>query len=210
MILPNDFALVFARRAKILSAEHQRLFDLRRRIKVLERITRQEGLVSLLWQAWSFSCREVVLRSALSPDAKRTCNLREENILYLSREAVKNSPRWRVGILHGSHQEPTWGDPVKLRKIIEFLRPANEKHLLTAFGSLTRAPDLRIVRNSCAHLGESPFDELRKLSHYYATSHFSHPSDAVFWQDPDTKNFAWDIWVLECQICLDTIAFEER
>jgi len=93
--------------------------------------------------------------------------------------------------------EPTWGDLGKANEIVRELMPTNEQQLLTAFGAMNLVRDLQDVRNACAHISADRIQDMRNLRTRYDVTKLLHPSDAIFWIDPITKDYSWRSWVKE-------------
>ena len=169
-----------------------------------DRSAMQEGLVSGLWQSWSAFCRDTVLASALgtttsqgtavtSPYIGRT----EMEICYVARQLAFNLSVSTIKSLGGRHLEPTWGDLKKLNLIVGGMACTNQAQLLSAFGAALALQDLQLCRNASAHLNKGSIAEVSAVRVKYQDTKFAHPSDAVFWIDPQTRDYLWKTWVDE-------------
>ena len=198
------FHVKLEKRTAALAAAFERLAANRSQLQRVDRFALQEGLVSHLWQAWSGFSRSVVLgslkgaftKSGLAVSSAYSMNSIEE-IRYAAKIAAENGPPIRLKALSAYHLEPTWGDLAKLNNMVSVLAPSNSKQLLSAFGSAILIGDLQIIRNACAHINQDRITSVRALQVRYGRSSFIHPSDAIFWIDPITNEFAWQSWIDE-------------
>jgi hypothetical protein len=169
-----------------------------------DRSAMQEGLVSAIWQAWCAFCRETILASALgtttsagapvsSPYVGRT----EMEVCYVARQLALKVPVTTIKALGGRHMEPTWGDLGKLNLIVAGIACSNQAQLLSAFGAALGLKDLQLCRNASAHLHKGTIAEVAAARVKYQDTRFVHPSDAVFWVDPSTKDYLWKTWIDE-------------
>ena len=170
----------------------------------IDRFARNEGLVSALWQVWNHFSRSAVLFSAqgtLTSTGARThsqySHLPESELLFICRAAALGHPVTRIRPLIGNHLEPTWGDARKINRIVRAIQPSNKSNLITGFGLRSVSLDLQVVRNACAHISSDQIDEISRMKVRYANTHFSHPSDVLFWTEPSTGNEAWRVWIDE-------------
>ena len=171
----------------------------------LDRYARQEGLISILWQIWNYFCKRVIVESSLgsittsgSVSTSQFSHLSEDRLLYVCRHAARNGGNLRrIGVLRGSFEEPTWGDAVKIDRMVNYLNPSNKQNLLSGFGLRTLSMDLQKVRNACAHISHDNIEEIKNLQLTYASRQFNHPSDALLWIEPITGHEAWKVWVDE-------------
>ena len=162
-----------------------------------------EGLLSQTWQSWGRFCRQTVMASGLGCVTRNGNHLAPtvtpaqwERISYVAM-CVKNQSTVKAGKTNKIlRYEITWGDVNRLINIINFVNPQNKGQLLTGFGAIGRGPrHLQIVRNSAAHLNHETFSDVRALIPVYDTVRSRHPTDALFWIDPTTQNFAYLSWV---------------
>lgn len=173
----------------------------------MDKFSLQEGLISNLWQSWCYFCREVVISSALgaptstgimttSPYA--TCS--EMEIAYVAKKLANQEPVGRIRPLVGSHQEPTWGDPAKIGLVVAGLGTSNKGTLLTAFGVFHRLNDLQLCRNACAHVTGDMLNAVASAKVRYVDTKAQHPSDLMYWVDPQTNDYVWKSWVDEMEL----------
>ena len=164
----------------------------------IDRYALQEGLVSSLWQSWSVFCREVVVSSVRgartstgsmtsSPYARRS----EMEIAFAASQLANNRSIGTIRALASSRYEPTWGDVSRINRIVRGLKPSNSRNLLGAFGACSRIRDLHLCRNACSHLTAEMVQLVRAARVRYKSTSFAHPSDLMFWVDPNTNDFAW-------------------
>ncbi|MEQ8250488.1 MAG: hypothetical protein RIB41_04555 [Oceanibaculum nanhaiense] len=175
-----------------------------------DRFALQEGLISLLWQSWCFFCRETVINSAIgtvtesglvthSPYSRNN----EKELAYISKEL---SQRRSIGVVReigGSHLEPTWGDVAKINLIVTGLSCSNGAVLQSAFGSASVIKDLQMCRNACAHINKDNITSLINARVRYTSTAMKHPSDFIFWIDPNTRDFVWRSWLEEMELVAD-------
>jgi hypothetical protein len=174
---------------------------------VYERWAAQEGFLSSLWQAWCGFCREAIILSCrgtiTQAGNKTTCPFShhsEAEILFIAKCLANNAMPKHVRPISGIYAEPTWGDVTKISKILIGLAPSNLNVMSTAFSSITLAIDLQTVRNTCAHINRESISSINLIRVKYDSNKFKHPSDAMFWIDPITSDFAWQSWILEFRI----------
>lgn len=170
----------------------------------MDRFAQNEGLISALWQAWNHFSRSTVILSAqgtLTSTGVRTnsqySHLSESELLYVCRTAANGAQLRAIRPLIGNHLEPTWGDHIKINRIVDAIKPSNEASLLTGFGLRTISLDLQAVRNACAHISPDRVNEIQRMRIRYADTSFLHPSDVLFWTEPSTGLEVWRVWIDE-------------
>jgi hypothetical protein len=175
--------------------------------KRLDRSALQEGLVSALWQSWCAFCRDTVLSSALGATTSQGVSVTspyvgrsEMEVCYVARELAAKRRIATVKTLGGSYLEPTWGDLTKLNLILSGIACSNQNQLLTAFGAALALQDLQLCRNASAHLNKDNISVITAARVKYQHTKFIHPSDVVFWVDPQTKDYLWKTWIEEITI----------
>ena len=157
-----------------------------------------EGLLSRVWQAWCNFCRSCVIESCVGttdgtgaiiaalPDAASDAHVSGAAIRAKQRS---NPPYW------GStntllRAEPTWGDVDVLAKVLLRLRPANFLQLLAAFSNVhPSAKALQLIRNGAAHNNAQSLAEVQTLRSLYIVFPIGHPTHALFWIEPSSKDF---------------------
>ena len=197
-------------RLRVLESAHRRLLLNRLNIRKIDRFSLQHGLVSALWQAWNDVSRSILLYSvkgALSANgAVITSAFSQFTFDEIRFAAMRVSRNENVGLprtIAGDHQEPNWGDLAKVNRIILGLRPTNSNQLLSAFGSMNLVSDLQKTRNACAHISLDRIKEIYQLKTRYVGGRLFHPSDVIFWVDPITADFAWNVWIDEMKISVN-------
>ncbi len=157
-----------------------------------------EGLLSRVWQAWNTFCRTCLIESCIGTAdvnglviAGLPQALSEAHVSAAAM-AAKQGPR---SITWGTtnailRREPTWGDTNVLASIIPRLGPANRAQLLAAFSSgHAGASALQIIRNAAAHNNGQSVDQILQLRSAYVTFQISHPTQALFWIEPQSSDF---------------------
>ncbi len=179
----------------------------------VDRSAHQEGLISFLWQAWCAFCRDITVNSASgtqtvsgglvsSPYAGHS----DAEIAYVARKLIRKENIGPIKALP-SHLEPTWGDPNQVVIAANGLGLTNAAALSSAFGLALQVNDLRLCRNTCAHLNKQTLQEITLAKVKYSNTDFRHPSDMIFWVDPATKDFLWRSWIDEIDI-VSSLAIE--
>lgn len=170
----------------------------------VETFSKQEGLVSSLWQSWAFFCKSVILNSlagattatggfATSPFAAIPLDELREH----ARRSACSQSLSPGKTIKGDHLEPTWGDIRKATLVINSLQPSNAAAIQRGLGVLTFALDLQIVRNAAAHLSPDRIADIRNMQLKYAKTSFRHPTDALYWIEPTSNVAAWRVWIDE-------------
>jgi hypothetical protein len=157
-----------------------------------------EGLLSRVWQAWNLFCRTCVIRSCVGAiDASGNMvgalpeALSEDHVSGAAIRAKRqpNGPFW------GSQNtllvnEPTWGDVDVLTKVLTRLRPTNSPKMLAAFSSSHRhAKALQAIRNCAAHTNQQTMANVQNLRSAYLVFPITHPTHALFWIEPNSRNY---------------------
>jgi hypothetical protein len=182
----RDFA---ATKASIASASN---FSLREECLL-------EGLLSRAWQAWCTFCRSCVIESCIGtvdatgttvpplPDA--TSDAHVSGAAIRAHNKTAKPPYWgnTNTVLR---LEPTWGDIDVLVNVLQRLRPANVGRLLPAFSSgSSSAKALQLIRNAAAHTNVQSLGDVQRLRSRYIVFPIRHPTHALFWIDPSSKDF---------------------
>lgn len=158
-----------------------------------------EGLLSRAWQSWCTFCRSCVIESCIGtvdgtgatipplPDATSDAHVSGAAIRAHNKSA--KPPYWgnTNTVLRF---EPTWGDIDVLANVLQRLRPANVGKLLPAFSSRSSsAKTLQLIRNAAAHTNVQSLGEVQGLRSRYIVFPIGHPTHALFWIDPSSKDF---------------------
>ena len=167
----------------------------------------QEGLISTLWQAWSFAVRSVVFHSVRGTATKSGlvttspyAALPEPELAYIASRLARNQPIGAIKPITGSHLEPTWGDLNKIALIAGGYNLNNGTILSASLASPSSLKDLQTCRNCCAHLSSDRIVDLKMARIRYSSTNYMHPSDMIFWVDPSTSNFLWQTWTDDMRI----------
>jgi hypothetical protein len=195
------------RRLALVAAEIDAYYGNRPNLTKLHRWATQEGFLSSLWQLWNAFARELLISSCqgtVTMSGTTVSSLHAARpvgeIAFLAREfSLGNSPK-TVKSLSSSRLEPTWGDISKVQKIISGLNPSNAAVLATGFGSASLIRDVQEVRNASAHLTAENRQKIAAMKVRYDKPVWIHPSDAMFWLDPTSKDFAWRAWLDEMEL----------
>ena len=182
----------------------------------LDSYARNEGLISALWQLWSYFSRSVVISSALgtttASGATATsswCHLSEYQLLAVCQRVARGnklpSNLQNIPPLRGNYLEPTWGDSAKVIRIVNHIGPTTSNNILFGFGLRNISLDLQIVRNACAHISPDSASDINQLKLKYSNTRYSHPSEVLFWIDPSTGNEAWQVWIHELRLSSDYV-----
>ncbi len=156
-----------------------------------------EGLLSRVWQAWCNFARTSIVHSCLGATTTSGAVLplaAAASEAHVSSAAIKaknktNPPFWGATntVLRA---EPTWGDVDVLNKILTRLQPNNHTQLLSAFSSIyASAKALQTIRNGAAHHNVQTMTEVRRLQQSYIVFGITHPTQALFWTEPSTRDF---------------------
>ena len=174
----------------------------------LRRWHEQEGLLSTTWQSWCSFCRSLLLESSLGTTtiagAQVTSSYSgtpEPVIRYVAACVAKGgSPPKTLKPIPGMYAEPTWGSLKAINQIVAEIKPTNLATIMSAFGSASIINDLQVIRNASAHLNSENLASVTSLRVRYLDNAFVHPSDAIYWVDPTTKDFAFNVWVKEMTV----------
>lgn len=177
--------------------------------KRTDRFALQQGLVATLWQVWCAFCRATIIGSArgiqknsghvTSPYAGRS----DMEIAYVAKRLANKRTVTVVKELTGMHLEPNWGDLSKVNLIVTGIGSTNGGQLASAFGTGTAILDLQLCRNASAHLNKEGIADMSTARVRYSQTAFVHPSDAIFWIDPSTKDYLWKTWIEEIDVISD-------
>jgi hypothetical protein len=195
------------RRLRVLDAGFERQLlnsDVKFR---LDKSAIQEGYISALWQAWCNFCRELMIASVQGATTKSgvdtTCThaaLGEMEIAYVAKQLSNQHAVTTVRPLSGSHQEHTWGDVGKMNYVLGGIGCSNAPVIITAFSACRRIDDLQLCRNASAHICKSTIFNIRDCKVRYLDTKLRHPSDMMYWTDPDSNDFLWKSWVEEMEL----------
>lgn len=176
----------------------------------IDRFALQDGLISGLWQAWSWFCREIIIQSvkgAYTQQGALTASAysayQEMEIAYIAKQISTSQNVGTIRSLSGMYQEPTWGDVRKLNLMSLGLTSTNSQTLTTAFAACGAIMDLQLCRNANAHLNGDTVRSVKAAQVRYSDTHFQHPSDMMTWTHPYTQNYLWKAWIDEVNLVSD-------
>ena len=169
-----------------------------------------EGLLSFTWQTWCGFCRSVLLESCNGTTTRSGVaavgtepGLSSGRIAYVAK-AVSRGDSIKPEKELASHQEPTWGDRQVVLDCARHFNVSNEENLAVGLLLETRAAeDMRTIRNAAAHISKSGMDEVRALSAFYSGKQLRHPTDFLFWNDNETGDVAFSVWINDLIECAD-------
>lgn len=156
-----------------------------------------EGLLSRIWQTWGGFCRTCVIHSCLGTvDASGVIVPRlasAESEAHVSGAAIRakqsKRPYWDTPN-EALRLEPTWGDVDVLTKVLTALRPDNFAQMLAAFSSgYSSVKALQLIRNCAAHNHIQNLAEVETLRSSYIVFPITHPTQAMFWVEPQSTDF---------------------
>jgi hypothetical protein len=157
-----------------------------------------EGILSRVWQVWNSFCRNCVVESCMGtvdaaglpitgiPDARSEAHVSSAAIVAKKKPAP---PYWGQTntVLRF---EPTWGDTDVLTSILTRLGPHNSSALLPAISTVhAKAKALQTIRNGAAHNHAQNLAEIQSLRSAYIAFPISHPTHAMFWIEPQSRDF---------------------
>jgi len=158
-----------------------------------------EGLLSRVWQAWCNFCRSCVIESCIGTidgtGAAIPALPGAASDAHVSAAAIRANTRGAKPPYWGAtntllRYEPTWGDVDVLANILQRLRPSNVTKLLSAFSSgAYSAKAVQIIRNGTAHNNVQSLGEIQRLRSRYIVYPIVHPTHALFWIEPSSKDF---------------------
>ena len=173
----------------------------------VDRFAIQEGYISALWQAWCAFCRELLICSVQGATTKSGnittsphAALDEMEIAFVAKQLSNNGQINQIRSLTGNHQEHTWGDLSKMHLVVSSIGCSNANLILTALSVCLRVKDLQLCRNASAHISKSTLREVRASRIRYLDTKLRHPSDMMYWVDPENKDFLWKSWIEELDI----------
>jgi hypothetical protein len=158
-----------------------------------------EGLLSRAWQSWCTFSRRCVVESCLGSTTSAGLAVpgvhgvtTEAEVSGAARAARRNPnpPYWGSAPNTELRLEPTWGDVDVLNSILTRLNPSNATQLLAAFSEgHESAKALQAIRNAAAHNHNQSIAEIRRMSSAFIAFPISHPTHALFWITPTSKDF---------------------
>lgn len=203
----DDLDRKFNARLNLLDSSFQRAVSKRSVSSRADRCYLQEGLISTLWQTWCFAVRSIIIQSVrgaatatglitTSPHAARS----EGELAFIAARLARNQPINTIQPLAGSHMEPTWGDLNKIPLIANGFGLSNGNSLATSLSSPGSVSDLQMCRNACAHLNKDRINDLKSAKIKYSDTSMNHPSDMIYWTEPNSGTMLWQLWTDEMRI----------
>jgi len=176
----------------------------------IDKFAIQEGYISALWQAWSNFCRELLIASVqgaitksgettTSPHAQRD----EMEIAFVAKQLSNQHAVNAIRPLVGNYQEHTWGDLRKMNLVTSQIGCSNASLILTALSACLRVEDLQLCRNASAHISKSTLQMVKASKVRYLETNLRHPSDMMYWVDPNSQDFLWKSWVEEMELAAE-------
>ena len=157
-----------------------------------------EGILSRIWQSWGAFCRTCVVESCMGtvngsgaavaalPGASTAEHVSAAAIRAKSSAAP---PTW-TSQNYLLRYEPTWGDANVLGTIIPRLGAANAGQMSAAFSSGHRSvTTLQVIRNAAAHTNNQTMSSVQGLRSMYLVFPVTHPTHALFWVEPVSRNY---------------------
>lgn len=157
-----------------------------------------EGILSRLWQTWCYFCRRCVIDSCMGTvdgaGAVVVALPQAATEAHVSGAAIRAKraihPPFGGAVNNILRLEPTWGDTDMLTKIIPCLQPSNQSQLMAAFShGHSAAKSLQLIRNAASHDNVETRGELQVLWSQYVVFPISHPTQCLFWTEPNTKDY---------------------
>ncbi|WP_336795857.1 hypothetical protein [Erwinia aphidicola] len=181
--------------------------------RCIDRYSLQEGLMSSLWQAWCFYCRDILFGSITGAETSTGRMITSTYSIHNDRQLVYIASRFAAGSvsvtnvkLAAAHLELTWGDVVKLNEIIIKFNPTNAIDLCSSLAGAQYLMDLQQFRNANAHITPFTISAVKSARVRYSNTRMRHPSDTMFWIDPKSKDYLWKMWVEEIEIISNLLA----
>ncbi|EOJ9612173.1 MULTISPECIES: hypothetical protein [unclassified Serratia (in: enterobacteria)] len=182
--------------------------------KCADRYAVQEGLMSSLWQAWCMYCRTIIfgsLTDGLTVNGNRVSSayshLTDRELVFLAQKASQGANLAATIVRSAQpHIEMTWGDALKLNPVITAFNPTNSGILISGLGAVSLLLDLQKFRNANAHITSFTIGEVKRAQVRYTHTKFRHPSDTMFWIDPQTNDYLWKSWIEEIELISDAMA----
>ena len=159
-----------------------------------------EGLLSRCWQSWCIFCRTCVIAScvgttnsagALIPPLPQATDGSHCIWGGYSREGRSVQAR-RIGDrqIQFFALNQRGGMSTFWRGILTRLYPSNAGQLLAAFSSgASSAKAMQLIRNCAAHNNWQSRAGLQKIQSAYIVFAITHPTHALFWIEPNSKDF---------------------
>lgn len=159
-------------------------------------------------------CRTIIfgsLTDGLTVNGNRVSstysNLTDRELVFLAQKASQGSNLATITVRSAPpHIEMTWGDAIKLNPVITAFSPSNAAVLLSGLGTVSFLLDLQKFRNANAHITSFTIGEVKNAQVRYTHTKFRHPSDTMFWIDPQTNDYLWKSWIEEIELISEAMA----
>ena len=178
----------------------------------IDKFAIQEGHISALWQAWCVFCRELLIYSvqgATTTSGTITTSphtaLDEMEIAFVAKQLSHRRPRPvnQIRPLTHNRNEHTWGDLGSMHRVVSRIGCSNMNSIRVALSVCSRVKDLQLCRNASAHINKSSLQDVRGSMVRYLDTKLRHPSDMMYWVDPDNNDFLWKSWIEELEIAAE-------
>tara|TARA_B110001469_G_scaffold115902_1_gene120746 strand:- start:898 stop:1554 length:657 start_codon:yes stop_codon:yes gene_type:complete len=204
---------VFDSRCKSYSSRIQHIISTRATIEEWKFNYQTEVLISDMWQSWCLFCRSLFFESCRGTKARNNASIAprpyDNSWKRLGYEAKQYSsgsgcrPTGHINFL--IRKEPTWGDLNVFLKILTNIqiKPANQPHLITTFGSFTDLKHLQRVRNACAHKNVETMQDIKQLTSSYSFSRLSCAPQLAWSTKSPGQEYAIEHWLFEMNLIAD-------
>lgn len=194
------------------SAFERHLFSLEKK-RCVDIYSLQEGLISSLWQTWCLYCKSIFfgsIRGATTTngqhiDTPHYLQLTDYELFYVAKLLGENKPINQIKQAKPQH-EPTWGDVNKLSLIFTLSNTPNSNYVSSPLSSSFLLKDLQMVRNASAHITSHTIQNIKDARVRYSSTKFNHPTDTIFWVDPQSNDYLWKAWVDEMKLISSVMA----
>lgn len=176
----------------------------------ISKIAHNDGLVSYLWQSWSFFCKDLIISSVKgtitasgSETTSKYSNLDIRQIVTLAKAFSQGKPCPAQIQYSNEWSDAVWGDLNKINLIISGFEVSNVNTLLSAFGTMQEIKTLQVCRNACAHINTHTINKVKALRVNYSENNIKHPSDMIFWLNPMNDEYLFKCWLNEMSIAAE-------
>lgn len=176
----------------------------------ISKIVHNDGLVSYLWQSWSYFCKDIIISSVKGsitegglPTTSEYSQLDIRQIITLAKLFAQGKPCPEQIKLSNEWSDAVWGDLNKINLIISGLTISNGETLLSAFGTMQEIKSLQVCRNACAHINPYTINKVKELRFNYSETKIKHPADMMFWVSPATGEYLWKCWIEEISLAAE-------
>ncbi len=201
----------FDMRCKSYSNRANEILSSRGSISIWQFNYMTEVLISDVWQAWNFFCRELFMssyRGCVARNGQLIAGLAGDHswkrIAYVAKQAKSNkSPTSNGHNAFPIRNEPTWGDLSVFIDIVNKIRPDNYNNLLASYGSFSSLKQLQYIRNACAHKNVETMDEIRQLSSVYRGGKIKSATDLAWRINISESVHGIELWIFEMNLIAD-------